>query len=165
MDHTMNPIRIAFVCLGNICRSPTAEATFRVALARAKVTHRFHVESAGTGDWHVGGCADPRTVKAAKTRGVDLSRHRAQQFTAKDFARFDHVIAMDRANVSNLMAMAPNDEAKKKIRLMRSFVADASPDAEVPDPYYGGEDGFDHVLDLCEAASEALLASLLTREP
>jgi protein-tyrosine phosphatase len=152
--------RVAFVCLGNICRSPLAEAAFRAAVANAKLGERFEITSFGTGDWHVGRGADPRSVQVARARGVDLTRHRAKQFTPDAFARFDYVVAMDRANVRALRELAPTDEARAKIALMRSFDAHDERDGEVPDPYYGEDEDFERVMDMCERASAALLARL-----
>lgn len=152
-------IRVAFVCLGNICRSPLAEGAFRALVERGGHGERFHIESAGTGDWHVGRGADDRSVRVARSRGLDISTHRAKQFTKKDFERFDHVIAMDRANVAALSAMAPSAEARAKIKLFRSF--DADEHGEVPDPYYGNAADFESVLDLCMASSEAMLRALV----
>lgn len=158
-------IHVVFVCLGNICRSPVAEAAFRAVVREAGLEDAFVIASAGTGDWHVGAPADPRTVRTAEARGVDLSSHRARQFTARDFARFDHVVAMDRANVRTLSDMARADEDRAKIVLMRSACVGVEPDAEVPDPYYGDQTGFDTVMELCEVASRALLDALLTQHP
>lgn len=148
-------IRVAFVCLGNICRSPLAEAAFRAAVREANRDDAFLIESAGTGDWHIGKGADTRSVRVAKAHGLDLTSHRARQFTAKDFDRFDHVIAMDRANVENLHAMARTPEARAKVAL---FLHDEG--GEVPDPYYGTEQDFEHVMRLCKDASAALLARM-----
>jgi protein-tyrosine phosphatase len=155
----MRPTAVCFVCLGNICRSPTAEAVFRTVVDEAGLNDVIHIESAGTSDWHVGGDADRRTVAAATARGIAMS-HRAQQFTVRDFARFDHVIAMDDDNVAALRTIAPTPADAAKIRLLRSFDPDSPDGAVVPDPYYGGPKGFDEVIDMCEAACRGLLDEL-----
>jgi protein-tyrosine phosphatase len=152
-------VRICFVCLGNICRSPTAEAVMRHLVAQEGLGDRISVESAGTGDWHVGHPRDRRSRAVGEARGIPLGG-RAQQFTAPDFDRYDHVIAMDRANRDELLAMARNGADRAKVRLLRSFDPAAPPDAEVPDPYYGGPRGFEDVFDICEAACRGLLAHL-----
>lgn len=142
--------RLLFVCLGNICRSPAADG-----IAKALVDHRnldWQIDSAGTGGWHVGDPPDPRMVEAAAARGVDLSPLRARQAIARDFSDFDHVYAMDRSNLSNLRALQPVG-AHASLDLFLG-------DAEVPDPYYGGKDGFDHVLDLISARMETLFDHL-----
>lgn len=150
----MERVRICFVCLGNICRSPTAEACFLDLIEREGLADRFEIDSAGTGGYHVGERAHPDTRAAAKARGVEV-RSIARQFVASDFARFDYVVAMDRQNRANLLRMAPSAEAKAKVHLFRDFEPGAPKDAEVPDPYYEG--GFDRVFDICAAASRGLL--------
>ncbi len=117
------------------------------------------IDSAGTGDWHLGHPPDPRTLATALRRGCPLD-HRAQRFTAADFARFDRILAMDRENLRNLERMAPTAADRAKVKLLRSFDPEAPPDAEVPDPYYGGAHGFEDVFDICEAACRGLVASL-----
>ena len=117
------------------------------------------IESAGTGDWHVGNTRDRRSRAVGEARGIPLSGT-AQQFTARDFARYDHVIAMDKSNRDELRRMAPNAAERDKIRLLRSYDPSAPPDADVPDPYYGGPRGFDEVFDICERACKGLLAAL-----
>lgn len=150
------PIRLCFVCLGNICRSPTAAAVMAYLVEQAGLGDDFVIESAGTGGWHVGERADPRARAEAHRRGVPM-RHFAQKFTARDFARFDLVLAMDRENRDDLLAMVPDDEAAGKVRLLRSYDPAAPPDAEVPDPYYGGPDGFAQVFDMVERACRGIL--------
>jgi protein-tyrosine phosphatase len=150
-------VRITFVCLGNICRSPTAEGVMRHLVSEAGLDDRIHVDSAGTGDWHVGEAPDLRARQEAQRRGYRLVG-RARQFRAVDFAQTHHVIAMDGANAEALQRMAPDEAARTKVRLLREFDPDASPGAEVPDPYYEG--GFDLVLDICERACRELLAHL-----
>lgn len=152
------PVRICFVCLGNICRSPTAEAVFLDIVSKQGLTDRFEIDSAGTGGWHVGELAHPDTREAAKNHGVEI-RSRARQFKPADFSRFDYVIAMDRSNRDNLREMAKGlPGAAERVSLFRSFDPDSADEAEVPDPYYSG--GFDRVYEICEAAAHGLLAEL-----
>jgi protein-tyrosine phosphatase len=146
-------VRICFVCLGNICRSPTAEGVMRALVEKAGLADRVSIDSAGTGAYHVGELPDPRTREAAKRRGYSLD-HRAWQFTAKDFTRFDLVLAMDSQNLRHLRVLA---QGKHDVRLFRSFDPTAGDGAEVPDPWYGGEEGFREVLDQCERACEGLV--------
>jgi len=148
-------IRVCFVCLGNICRSPTAEAAFRSLVREARLEAKFVIESAGTGDWHVGQRSDPRSVAAGKRRGLEL-RGRAQQFRPADFERFDYVLAMDSANFEDLRAMTTAEVAEQKLRLARSFDPDAPAGASVPDPYLG-HGGFDEVIDQCFSACRGFL--------
>lgn len=129
----------------------------RLAVSRAGLTERVTLDSAGTGGWHVGELPDPRTRAAAARRGIDLD-HRGRQFRRDDFARFELVLAMDAANLRALLALAPDAVARAKVRLFRSFDPAAPEGAEVPDPYYGGGDGFEEVLDICEAACAGLVA-------
>jgi protein-tyrosine phosphatase len=152
-------VRICFVCLGNICRSPTAEGVMRSLLGREGLDAKVIVESAGTADYHSGDLPDQRSRAAAQARGVPLTS-RARQFVAPDFERLDYVLAMDAENVRNLTRLAPDAAARAKIRLLRSFDPASPPDAAVPDPYHGGEHGFEEVLDLCESACRGLLGHL-----
>lgn len=149
---------VLFVCLGNICRSPTAHGVFEAMLAQCGLRDRVAVDSCGTGDWHVGEAPDRRATAEAGKRGYDLSPLRARQVRAADFSRFHYILAMDRANLANLQAMCPSDYAGH-LGLFLPFAADADTD-EVPDPYYGGAGGFSQVLDLVEAASEGLLQEI-----
>jgi protein-tyrosine phosphatase len=154
--------RLLFVCMGNICRSPTAEAVMRHVLAEAGLDGRVLVDSAGTGDWHVGDPADPRSRAAARLRGIELDGV-ARQVQPADLDEFDLILAADAGNRRELLRLAGDDPQRgAKVRLLREFdpVAVAAGDLEVPDPYYGGADGFDHVLDLVEAACRGLLAQL-----
>ncbi|MBB6351783.1 protein-tyrosine phosphatase [Nonomuraea muscovyensis] len=145
--------RVCLVCMGNICRSPMAEVVLRHVLERHGLDHDVIVESAGTGGWHAGAPMDERALRTLVGRGYDGSAHRARKFTDDWFDRYDLVLAMDRDNLSFLQGMAPEGV---EVRLFRSFDP-ASPDrAEVPDPYYGGQDGFDEVLELVEAAAEGV---------
>jgi low molecular weight protein-tyrosine phosphatase len=152
-------VSVCFVCLGNICRSPTAEGVMKHLLARHALGDRVHVESAGTEGYHVGELPDRRSRLAARARGVVLES-RARQFTRGDFERFDYVIAMDGSNREHLSALAPDAAARAKLRLLRSFDPAAAPDAPVPDPYHGGPAGFELVLDQCEAACQGLIEHL-----
>ena len=153
-------MRILFVCLGNICRSPTAEAVLRALAAREAPELPLEVDSAGTAAYHVGQPPDPRTRAAAARRGYDLSALRARTVEPGDFERFDLILAMDRENLQDLRRRAPS-HAHERLRLFLEFAPDAPED--VPDPYYGGPNGFEEVLDLVEAATRALLAHLRQR--
>jgi protein-tyrosine phosphatase len=151
-------MRILMVCMGNICRSPTAEGVMRDYLSRHAPGLDVELDSAGTHDYHVGKAPDPRTIKAAARRGIDLSMLRARQVQADDFERFDLILAMDRLNHATLLdRSAPQFHAR--IRLLLEF-AGAAAGVDVPDPYYGGAEGFDEVLDLVEAAAPGLLAEI-----
>jgi protein-tyrosine phosphatase len=152
-------IRISFVCLGNICRSPTAEAVMRHLVREVGLEGQVQIDSAGTGGWHVGEPRDRRSCEVGQRRGIPLTG-RARQFIAQDFARFDHVLAMDGQNLESLLELAPDDVARTKIRLLRSFDPASPPDADVPDPYHGGPRGFDLVFDICEAACRGLLVEI-----
>jgi len=134
------PTRILFVCLGNICRSPLAEVVVRAEIERRGLNEQFHIESAGTGNWHVGKGADPRSAATAERYGLDLSRHRAQQITRQNVGNWQWFIAMDHDNRRNLLHMGAPAE---RVLMMRQFEVDASSAPEVPDPYYGGPDGFE----------------------
>lgn len=158
----VKPIAISFVCMGNICRSPTAETIMRNLVREAGLDDRIHVDSAGTGDWHVGEHRDRRSCAVAARRGMPISGE-ARQFSRSDFDRFDLVLALDHENQRALERLAPDDATRAKIRLLRSFELGAPPDAEVPDPYYGGPDGFEQVFDICLAACRGLLDHLRTR--
>jgi low molecular weight protein-tyrosine phosphatase len=154
----MKTIAVCFVCLGNICRSPTAEGVMRYQLAEAKLANRVVVDSAGTGDWHIGEAPDERAQQAARQRGYDLSQLRGRQIAAGDFERFDLLIAMDDANVAALNKVCPPAH-RDKIRLLMEFAPQADT-REVADPYFGGAAGFELVLDQCEAACRGLIAAL-----
>ncbi len=152
------PARILFVCLGNICRSPTAEGVFRATLAREAPDLEVEVDSAGTAAYHVGEPPDPRTQAAARRRGYDLSALRARVIEPADFERFDLILAMDEENAAHLRRRAPR-EKRDRVKLFLDFAGDVD-DKEVPDPYYGGAGGFERVLDLIEAASRGLVEYL-----
>lgn len=148
-------MRVCIVCAGNICRSPIAEAVFRTRLADAGLDQAVTVSSAGTGNWHAGDPADPRALSVLRASGYDGSAHRARQFQASWFQDIDLVLALDHANFADLRRLAPDDDARKKIRMLRSYdpAAEHEGDLEVPDPYFGANDGFAHVLRLVEDAA------------
>jgi len=151
-------INVLFVCMGNICRSPTAEGVFRRTVAEAGLTARIVIDSAGTHDYHVGEAPDRRMQQAALRRGYDLSGLRGRQIGVDDCHRFDYILAMDRANLRDIQRLCPPAQRHKLGLFLlygRRFQAD-----EVPDPYYGSADGFDYVLDLVEDAAQGLLAQL-----
>jgi len=150
-------MRVLFVCLGNICRSPTAEGVLRHKLQVAGLAGRVEVASAGTGNWHVGGAPDKRTQRAAMRRGYDLSAQRAQQVVAADFNHYDLILAMDLSNLRDLKALQPANGKAGLDLFLRRF--DGVKD-EVPDPYYDGEAGFEEVLDLVESACDLLVIDL-----
>jgi protein-tyrosine phosphatase len=153
------PTRILFVCLGNICRSPTAHGVFEHLLSQGNGGMRVDVDSAGTGDWHVGKAPDPRTRAAAARRGYSLEHLRARTVVDEDFGRFDYILAMDDANLRELRRRCPAG-FRGHLGLFLEFAANSRV-REVPDPYYtSGEQGFDEVLDLVEAASAGLLRHL-----
>ncbi len=152
-------VRILFVCLGNICRSPVAEGVFRHKVKEAGLEAHFEIASAGTGDWHVGKPPDARMCAAVKRRAVDISGQRARQVTEADFAAYDHILVMDRSNLENARKLDPAGTYAERIALFREF--DPEPgDLQVPDPYYGGPEGFEHVLDIVFRTSDALLQHL-----
>lgn len=155
-------IRICFVCLGNICRSPTAESVMRQVVRDAGLQEQVEIDSAGTGAWHVGERPDPRAQQVGKRRGVPVSG-RARQFKAADFKRFDYIIAMDASNRNDLQALVGTEEDRAKIHLLRDFDPAGKPNLDVPDPYYGGDQGFDRVFDICTAACTGLLQALRRR--
>jgi protein-tyrosine phosphatase len=157
-------VRVSFVCLGNICRSPTAEAVMRHLVREAGLEDRISIESAGTGDWHVGEPRDRRSVELSRRRGMPLSGT-ARQFQRSDFDRLDYVVVMDRQNLAALERLVPDAAERAKMRakihLLRAFEPEADPDdAEVPDPYHGEADGFDRVIDICLQACRGLLQHL-----
>ncbi len=157
---TTAPRRILFVCLGNIVRSPLAEALFRHHAHRRGVAERYQVDSAGTGGWHVGEGPDPRMQRVAARHGLHYD-HRARQFQPQDFERFDLILVMDHDNWAHLMALAgANPAYQRKIRFLRAFDPQGGPRAEVPDPYYGGLEGFEQVYRVIDRAVQGLLDAL-----
>lgn len=154
--------RICLVCLGNICRSPMAEVVIQHRLEKVGLSDRVSVESAGTGAWHVGEPADPRALAALRERGYDGTSHRARQFAANWFSQYDLILAMDQDNYAELTRLAATEGIDADTRLLRSYdpAARTSGDLDVPDPYYGGADGFAHVLNQLERAADGLVESL-----
>ncbi|OIK26555.1 low molecular weight protein-tyrosine-phosphatase [Streptomyces malaysiense] len=161
--------RVCFVCTGNICRSPMAEYVFRARVAEAGLAERVEIDSAGTGGWHEGEAADPRTVAVLRDGGYDCD-HVARRFQPSWFARRDLVIALDAGHLRDLRRLAPTEDDARKVRLLRAYARrspgalapDEPPvdDLDVPDPYYGGPDGFEECLEMVEEASAGLLAAV-----
>jgi protein-tyrosine phosphatase len=147
----MSQIKVLFVCMGNICRSPTAEGVFRHVIQQQGTADRFMVDSAGTHAYHVGEQPDRRAQQTARARGIDLAFIRARKVTRSDFAEFDYILAMDSDNYQNLLAICPA-EYEDKVKLFLDYATN-SHEQDVPDPYYGGQQGFEHVFDLVEDAS------------
>lgn len=161
-----SPYGVALVCLGNICRSPMAAIVLRHRLDKEGLGDRVRVGSPGTGDWHVGQGMDERAAGKLTEAGYDPSGHRAQTFDASWFARYDLILAMDGSNAEDVLALAPNEDARSRVRLFRAFdpdVGDAVEMPEVPDPWYGGTDGFEEVLTMIERTVGALVAVLADR--
>jgi low molecular weight protein-tyrosine phosphatase len=152
------PVSVLFVCLGNICRSPTAHGVLEAMVIQRGLEDRIQVDSCGTGDWHVGHSPDTRATAEAAARGYDLSHLRARQVKASDFEQFDYILAMDRQNLADLEAMRPA-HFSGYLGLFLPFAAGGE-QLEVPDPYYGGDCGFTEVLEMVEAASEGLLQEI-----
>lgn len=160
----MARVSVCFVCLGNICRSPTAEGVFRALIEKENLTREVEVDSAGTAAYHTGERADPRSRKFAKQRGYELGSI-ARQFVPDDFETFDYILAMDEQNLAELLKGARSLGVKPKhLGLLRDFDKTAPKGASVPDPYYGGDAGFNEVLDQCERACAGLLSHLKTHE-
>ena len=157
----MKKISVIFICMGNICRSPTAEAVFRARVEETGLAQHILIDSAGTHDYHVGDPPDMRAQRAALQRGYDMSALRGRQVELSDFTRFDYVLAMDRDNLAILQRLRPNNAAGH-LGLFLEFAGRHS-QREVPDPYYGGADGFERVLDMVEDAAEGLLQHIRKR--
>jgi len=151
--------KILFVCLGNICRSPTADGIMRKLVSDAGMEQKILVDSAGTGDWHIGRAPDARTIKAAAKRGYDLSVLRARLVHANDFDEFDYILAMDKSNLENLQKMKP-DHFIGHLGLLMDFASETGL-KEVPDPYHGDADDFEHVLNLVEQATQNLMKKVM----
>ncbi|MCQ9131083.1 low molecular weight protein-tyrosine-phosphatase [Streptomyces hilarionis] len=151
--------RVCFVCTGNICRSPIAESVFRARVEEAGLDTLVEIDSAGTGDWHEGENADPRARSVLEEHGYALD-HRARRFESSWFAGLDLVIALDLGHLKALRHLAPTEEDAAKVRLLRSYDPAAGDDLDVPDPYYGGRDGFQECLEMVEEASTGLLAAV-----
>ena len=160
---TIEPVRICFVCLGNICRSPTAEGIMVALVAEAGLSDRIEISSAGTIATHLGSLPDERARTEARRRGIDLTS-RASRFRSGDAAYYDLVLAMDRSNLTDLHGLTPEPELRARLHLLRSFDPQLRPDdrwdGEVPDPYYGGDDGFARVFDMVDAACRGLFDHL-----
>ncbi len=156
-------VKILFVCMGNICRSPTAEGVLRHLVVRAGMSAHIQVDSAGTHAYHVGEPPDERAQRSASRRGIDLSGLRARKVTRADFEHFDYVLAMDRNNYSALAELCAPEQIYK-LRMMMDFAPELG-EGEVPDPYYGGANGFDRVLDMLERAAAGLLDELRSQIP
>jgi protein-tyrosine phosphatase len=152
-------VRVLFVCMGNICRSPIAQGVFENVLRREGLEDEVFVDSAGTGTWHVGEPPDERAQRTAGLRGLDLSSQRARRIAPEDCQKFDYILTMDE---ENYRAVAGLCQGSAVVRPFLDFAED-SPEREVPDPYYGGPDGFEHVLDLVEEASEGLISDIRER--
>ena len=161
MTNKKNCVSVLFVCLGNICRSPTAEGVFRTMCIQAGKDDAIYIDSAGTAGWHTGRSPDSRSAAAGKERGYDLSLLKARQVSVEDFARFDYILAMDSNNLADLKALCPNTY-DGTLSLFLTFAKQRSV-GDVPDPYYGDTDGFNLVLDLVEDASRGLLADIQKR--
>jgi len=162
--------RVCFVCLGNICRSPTAEGVLQHLINKRGLGDKLSVDSAGTADYHIGKRPDSRSIATAKARGFELPGV-ARQFTAADFDAFDLILVMDQSNKRNVLSLARNDSDRAKVKLFREFDPEIQAlnqkthevSAEVPDPYYGGDEGFEDVFDICERSAEGLIAHLEAR--
>lgn len=152
-------VKVLFVCLGNICRSPTAQGVFEQLVSESGLSEQIGVDSAGTSDWHIGKSPDRRATQAAKLRGYDISSLRARQLSQADFEHFDYILAMDQENLANIKELAPASFAGHTglfLDFSKAFTED-----EVPDPYFGGEEGFSIVLDMVEDASRGLMAKIV----
>ena len=148
--------KILMVCLGNICRSPLAEGIMKTKLPK----DNFEVDSAGTGGWHAGELPDSRSIAIAKKYGIDITNQRARKFQLKDFETFDYIFVMDKSNLKDVLQLAPNQTAKAKVQLILNRIHNPKT-TEVPDPYYGGEDGFEHVYQLLNEACEEIAKKIL----
>lgn len=149
--------KVLMVCLGNICRSPLAEGILQHKADQERL--EIEVDSAGTGGWHTGESPDPRSISKALEYGIDISRQRAVKFTAAHFEEFDHIYVMDRSNYNNVVDLATSSEDREKVRMILNE-ANPGSNAEVPDPYYGANDGFEHVYQLLDAACDQIIDKL-----
>lgn len=151
-------VKVLFVCMGNICRSPSAEGVFRDLVVREGIADQFHIDSCGTLDFHTGEAPDSRAQSTAKNRGIDISGLRARQYRQRDFDEFDYILVMDRVNMHDMGRDCP-EHHRHKMNLFCDFAQNFD-ECEVPDPYYGGAQGFEHVYDLVLDASNGLLAHI-----
>lgn len=163
MTDPVSATRVLFVCMGNICRSPTAEGVFRHQLREAGLEDRIIADSAGTHAYHIGSPPDPRSRQAAARRGIEIGDLRARVVVPEDFARFDYIVAMDANNLSALQSLRGPD-SRAQVGLLMDFADPAYP-REVPDPYYGGRHGFEMVLDMVENGCRGLLQEILRKTP
>ena len=154
------PVKVLFVCLGNICRSPSAEGVFRALVQSSGLASRIHIDSCGTGNWHVGKAPDSRAQAAAARRGIDISDLRARKLEAEDLDNFDYVLVMDRQNLADVKDIWHQNGGTEPVLFLQYG---SSARDEVPDPYYGGEEGFEQVLDLIHEAGKGLLADIRER--
>lgn len=152
--------RILFVCLGNICRSPLAEGVFRRKVEEAGLDDQFEIDSAGIGPWHVGDPPDRRMQKTAEAHGLDISGQRGRQFDAADLGAFDHIFAMDRSVLRDTLSQVPGGNHAARVTLFREFDPQADGKNDVPDPYYGGAEGFERVYEIVDRTCEAILEAL-----
>ena len=160
MPHSSRrPVKVLFVCLGNICRSPVAEGVFQQKVTAAGLDADVLVDSAGTGGWHAGAPPDRRMTETAARHGVDLSRLKARQLQRDDLTEFDHVFVMDKQNLHDTLFLDPDGDHGTRVRLFREFDPDPG-DYQVPDPYYGGADGFEAVFQMVDRTTDALLHRL-----
>lgn len=160
MNEPLAKTRVLFVCLGNICRSPTAEGMLRERLVQVGLVERVEVDSCGTGDWHVGEPPDARAIAAGAARGLDIAGLRGRQLRPRDFTEFDEILVMDQANLERVLSQKPAGATARVSRLMAYA---GQPETDVPDPYFGGDAGFDFALDQIETAVEGLVSSLTQR--
>jgi len=158
------PVSVLFVCMGNICRSPLAEGVFRKAVEDAGASDRFATESAGTGSWHVGEPPDRRMSETAVRHGVSLEGQTARQFQRMDLERYDHIFVMDRNNLQDVLHFDADTRYGHKVRLFREFDPDPG-DFQVPDPYYGGDQGFENVFAIVDRTARNILARLMEEHP
>ncbi len=153
-------IKVVFVCLGNICRSPAAEGAFKHLVQKRGLEDLFEIDSAGTAEYHVGEPPHETTTQVARERGIIL-KHLCRQFQYADFLKFDHIIAMDNSNYKNILSMARDEAQKKKVMKFRRFDSKVNGEPDVPDPYYDGVAGFEHVQDIVERSSNGFLEWIL----
>ena len=151
-------VKILMVCLGNICRSPIAEGLLASKLPK----DTFHVDSAGTGNYHIGGAPDVRSVATSKKNGLDISLQKARQFTSRDFEKFDYIYVMDNSNYDNVVALAKNDEQKQKVSLILDALFPKE-NVDVPDPYFGLQNGFDMVYEMLDEATDVIANELIEK--